>query len=92
MLVVELDESINALKSGLPPVPSTPTSALQTGAGPVVKPRLSCLGCGYDPLPPLRALPLGNEFGENAVNPRLATSDATRSCSLLTSSDEGELI
>ena len=39
----------------------------------------------------LRVLPLGNEFGENADNPRLAISPATSSWSLPISSDDGEL-
>jgi len=39
----------------------------------------------------LRVLPLGSEFGENAVNPRLAISPATTSWSLPISSDDGEL-
>jgi hypothetical protein len=39
----------------------------------------------------LRVLPLGNEFGENAVNPRLAISPATSSWSLPISSGDGEL-
>ncbi|WP_307703080.1 hypothetical protein [Variovorax paradoxus] len=39
----------------------------------------------------LRVLPLGSEFGENAVNPRLAISPATSSWSLPISSGEGEL-
>lgn len=38
----------------------------------------------------LRVFPLGNEVGENAVNPRLAISPDTRSWSLPISSDDGE--
>ena len=38
----------------------------------------------------LRVLPLGNEFGENASNPRPAISPATISWSLLISSGDGD--